>query len=150
MAGIDYNAVVDALKLHLESDTDMRALNVYVGIELDVDTIFERLPSVVLYFDRREAPEEIQGLYAGQQTRYLLYFSVWAWHGSLESIEQAARFRNDLLSKLELALMRDRTLGGAVDKLWYEGGTMLSAERDEGDFVMGAETIVVVDVTAAL
>ena len=150
MAWIDYTLIAQTIIDRLDADVDLRAFgNVTLAIEEDLDAMVDMMPLVAIYYDRRDAFDADQSLSAGQRTRYQIRFVLWCWHSSYDSLADAAALRNELLAKVEVALMRDRTLGGLINKLWLEGGEFMSAAKGDGDFASGAEIILVVDAVAA-
>ena len=61
----------------------------------------------------------------------------WAKHFD---IEQAKIIRDDLISYLEVHLMRNRTLNDKVDTSWLLGGqNVLAYIEDQESFVAGGE-----------
>jgi len=57
--------------------------------------------------------------------------------------------RDDLIGKVEIALMKERTLNGTVNSSWLEGGEFLSGPDPTGNqFMSGASVMLIADVTA--
>ena len=147
MARVDYYAIELAIQTLLQGATSLSGVMVTVEEELLFGA--ETTPWVGIYLDRRDAPADLQGLSAGQRTRFLLRFSIWAWEYSLESVAKAIQLRDDLLGKVEIVLMGNRTLDGTVNKCWLEGGEMPSARLPGGSgWVSGGEIVLVADAVA--
>lgn len=147
MARVDYYAIELAIQTILQSAPSLSGVVVTVEEELLFGA--EITPWVGIYLDRRDAPANLQSLSAGQRTRFLLRFSVWCWEFSLESVAKAIQLRDDLLGKVEIVLMDNRTLNGTVNKSWLEGGEMPSARLPGGSgWVSGGEIVLVADAIA--
>lgn len=145
MARIDYYAIETEIKTILDADATLTGTLITVEDELLFGA--ERTPWVGVFLERRDAGD--QSLSSGQRTRYNLRFSIWCWEYSLESISKAIQLRDDLLGKVEVALMGNRTLNGKVSTSWLEGGDLPSARVPESNgFVSGGEIILIADVTA--
>jgi hypothetical protein len=148
MARFDYYAVETQIKTILEADSNLTGTTVSIEGELLFSA--EQTPWVGIYLERREAPPSLQTLAAGQRTNFLLRFSIWCWSFSLESIAKAIQLRDDLVGKVEISLMSNRTLGNSVRKCWLEGGEMPSGRiPDNTGFVSGAEIILVAEGVAS-
>ena len=147
MARVDYYAIEQEIKTVLEADAALAGVTVTIEEELMFGS--ESTPWIGVYLDRRDAPPALQRLGAGQSTRFLLRFPLWCWEYHLESITKAIQRRDDLVGKIEVALMKNRTLSGKVATSWLEGGELPSARLPEqAGFVSGAEVILVAEVSA--
>ena len=148
MARVDYYAIETQIKSILDADSNLTGTT--VSVEGEILFSAEQTPWVGIYLERREAPASLQTLAAGQRTNFLLRFSIWCWSFSLESITKAIQQRDDLLGKVEISLMSNRTLGNLVRKSWLEGGEMPSGRMpDNTGFVSGAEIILVAEGVAS-
>ena len=145
MARVDYYALETAVKTALEADAAVVATAGLV-ILVEEEVSMHRVPVVVITLASRAAPDELQPLRAGKGTRFLVELVLFVYFYALD-VSEAARQRDDLVGKVEIALMNDRTLGGACNYLYLTGGTFVTA-RDESGFNSGAEVRVTVDVTA--
>lgn len=148
MARVDYYGIESAVKTLLEADSALTG--VAVGIEEEVPFREASALCVEIYATRRDAPAEMQPIRAGKTTRFLLRLSIWCWAYSLESVSKACQLRDDLMGKVEIALMGDHGLGATVNSSWQEGGefeTKASPGAQSG-FGMGGEIILVADVRA--
>ena len=146
MARVDYFAIEEAIRTQLKADTD--TVKSHILIEPDAAQLPAGGDAIAIYLDRRDAPQELQNLAAGLRTRFLVTFSIWCFHFALM---QKAEFekRDDLVSQVELALMTDRTLSGAVDTSWLSGGEFFNSRTNDQDiFMLGAEVILTCQVTA--
>lgn len=142
---IDYDGIKQGIR---------RAINSYRGLEdlpvhLEWAGMAQRptpppsiLPCALIYMVGRRTPERHQRMTAGRTTHYELVFSVWCLHYSMDSMEVAARFRDDLVARVDAALMRDNNLGGLLSKgSWIEAGDVLSgADPQAKAYVAGIET----------
>lgn len=147
MARVDYYDLEVGLKEALQDDSNLGDIN--IGIEQEV--VAEPKDTVLIYLEGRSAPADLQTLAAGTSTRFLVELSVWCYAYSIESVEIAARRRDDLVGKVELALMRKRDLFNRVNALWLDGGDFDTANiaGETPGFMSGAEIKVVVDVKAS-
>lgn len=146
MAAVNYHAIVEGVKTLIDADPTNSDLVVHVEEELSV----VEGPVVMVYLDRRDAPDEAQTLSGGQRTRYEVSVSVWCFGVSYDSMREAAQNRDKLLADVEVILMKDRTLDGSVESSWFTGGEFLSAESPgTTGFVSGAEISVVAFVVAS-
>lgn len=147
MARVDYYAIEQAIQTLLQGAASLSGVVVTVEEELLFGA--EATPWVGIYLERRDAPSDQQSLSAGQRTRFRLRFSIWCWEYSLESVAKAIQLRDDLLGKVEVVLMGDRTLGNTVSTSWLEGGEMPSARLPGGSgWVSGGEIVLVADALA--
>ena len=146
MARVDYFGIEEAIRDILVSDTSLGGISVLIEDEIN----FIEGPVVALYLENRAAPAELQSLSAGQRTRFYVSFVLWVMDFSLDGIREASKKRDDLVGKVEIVLMKDRTLGGTVTTSWLEGGDFLNAQvPDVTGFVSAAEIRLTVDVRAA-
>lgn len=131
MAAIDYYNIKAQIKSIIENDGDVSPA--VVEIDKDLWLSPEMSPGVYIYTTGRSAPSERQQLRAGRGTVYEIRHTLIVLHHSFESIEKASELRDDFLGALEVVLMKDRTLNGAVETMWLEGGDMGAAPlNDEG------------------
>lgn len=145
MPWIDYWGIRQEIRDILKDDADLSGVN--VSIEDENYFAAERSPWVGVYLERRDAPIGIQRISAGQQTTYELRFILWCWVYSLEGVPDAIRRRDDVLARVEVALMRQRTLRGKVDHIRLEGGEMPSGrDPDANGFMSGAEIIMIAQI----
>lgn len=136
MSGASYFAVEKAIKAAIMDDSDLSGVRVY--IEQDLQWAAESAPAVCIYATGRQAPDGMQRLAAGQRTDWLLAISLWCYAWDMET-ERAAEQRDSLIERVELALMRptERTLGGACETYWLEGGEFISSPGDQGFLCAG-------------
>lgn len=128
--GPGYYAVEKAIRDAVLSDSELAGVRAF--IEQDLVWAAESAPAVYIYATGREAPENEQRLAGGQRTDWILAISIWcvAWH--LDSTERAAELRDLLIERVELALMRDRTIGDKCDRSWLDGGQFISGPGEQG------------------
>lgn len=144
MARIDYYDIQDTIRSILDADATLDGVT--VTVEEEVLFSAEQAPWVSIYLDRRD-PTAGQPLAAGTRTRYRVQFSIWCWEYSLDSLKTAMELRDDLVGKVELVLMGNRSLSGKVGGLMLDGGAFMTA-KDQGSWVTGAEILVSCDATA--
>lgn len=148
MAGIDYNVIGAKIKEVLDLDQDVQRIDgVKVSVEDDVQ--LDAGPWVAIFLTRRRAPVTDQRIAAGRKLVYQVEYRLWCWEYSVETPPEAIRLRNILVSNVEIALLRERQLRGAVEFIELEGGEMATVKNDQG-FASGAEVIVLARVTATV
>ena len=148
MSRIDYYEIELELKDILESAPELSVAVREVTVIVEEDLAVQRGDIIMIDLSRRDAPDELQGLSAGTRTRYLLNISVWCYGWGLET-KVAMRNRDDLVSRVEIVLQNNRTLGGKVSTSWISGGEFENRRSDtEDQFLSGAEIELVCDVTA--
>jgi hypothetical protein len=65
-------------------------------------------------------------------------------------VSAAARARDDLIGRVEIALMENRTLNDKARGLWLEGGLFDNAkDEDRGSFISAGEVRVILEVTSS-
>src|SRR5437870_418093 len=149
MPRIDYFAIEQGIQTILQADAALAALGARVVIEEELPFLAETGPWVGIYLERREAPRDLQALAGGQQTRFLVRLTIWCSQFSLKSIAEAIHLRDDLVGKVEIALMSDRRLNGTVSTSWLDGGDLPSAKNaDAGGWLSRGEVLLVADVKA--
>lgn len=147
---IDYGAIRDGIAQAIRSHPELNALTVFH--EPGRLPAPEQCPCALVFLVGRANPPELQRMDGGRGLAFRLTFSVWVLHYSLESLEDAMRKRDEVLAKAEMALMADRTLGGAARRsVYFEGGDV-EWNRDPAAqaFVSAIETRLVYDVAAEL
>ena len=137
MAVVDYWAIEEACAATLRADDDMFGVTVQVEEEFLLSA--EMAPVVLVYLDDRTAVEADQRLSAGTRTDFDLNFSLWCGEADFGGLPLAIEKRSALIGKVEVALMRDRTLSGAVAKLRLTGGQMAPGFREETGFLAWGE-----------
>ncbi len=146
MSRIDYFLIEEKIKQQLEADDE---LNTDVSeILIEEELTFQRGKIIGIYLDRRDAAPENQTLSFATRIRFELRFNIWvfAWH--LE-VREAIHLRDDLLGKVELVLMADRSLQGSVTSSWISGGEFDNGQ-DGGGFYSGASIELIADKTAVV
>ena len=145
MARIDYFSIEDELGSLIRADETVQG--VQVTVEGDVE--IEAGALVAIYLDRRD-PTSGQSLSAGTRTRFQIKFIIWCWEYSLDSMSDAMKKRDDLVGKVEIILMKNRTISNKVSTSWLAGGAM-PAQQLEGDFdgyVAGGEIVLIAEAVA--
>ena len=147
MSGAGYYAVEKAIKDAINADEDLSEVRVF--IEQDIVHAAESAPCVLIFISRRDAPANEQRLSAGRRTDWILsvHLICYGWH--LDDTERAAELRDSLMEHVELALMRDRLLGGACETLWLDSGGFESGPGNQG-FLSAGEVSVKVKVFGTL
>jgi len=147
MARVDYFSIETAIKTILDADADLAGVAILIEEELTV----QRGNVVGIYLDDRDASDPDQSLSAGTRTRFNVRFSIWCWHfGVGRDRRVPMEQRDDLVGKVEIALMKERTLNDTVNMSWLEGGEFLSGPDPTGNqFMSGASIILVADVVAS-
>lgn len=147
MARVDYYAIENAIAAVLRADATLAGVTVMVEEELS----FQRGSIVGIYLDDRSSPQDLQAISAGTETRFIVNFTVWCWHmGIGRDRTMVMQQRDDLVGKVEIALMKNRTLSNTVNMSWLEGGEFISGPDPQGNqFMSGAEIKLSADVTAS-
>lgn len=145
MARIDYYDIANEIAGILSADSELSGVTVAVESDHELGVgLF-----VGVYIDRRESPPDEQQISAGTRERYILYVTLLCRAYSLDSISDAIRRRDDLVGKVEIALMGNRTLNGKVGGLWLEGGALPSGKDESGSgYISEGEIIVAARVSA--
>lgn len=147
MSAVEYHEILESIKRLINADTSVGDVEVQVEEEVSI----VEGPTVMVYLNSRSAPDELQTLSGGQRTRYEVDISVWCFGISMDSVKEAAKNRDSLLSKIEIILMKDRTLDGSVSSSWFTGGEFLSAESPgSSGFISGGEISLTALVTASI
>lgn len=146
MARVDYSTIEDAIETVLKADANLAGVTYLVEEELVMGTG----DIVGIYLEDRNAPEAMQSVSAGKRTRFLIRFSVWCWHfGIAKNKRTVMKKRDDLLGKVEIALMGNRNLNNTVNTSWLEGGEFESGKDEAGrQFMSGGQIILTADATA--
>jgi hypothetical protein len=146
---IDYWAIREAIRRAIRTYPELGQIEVHLEPSGDVPP--ERCPCVLLFMTGRSTPDELQRISAGKRTDHRLVFSAWVIDYSLDTLEAATRRRDAVLTKVELALMVDRTLGGLVRGLYLEGGLVEFGKDPKSPlFATAIETLITCDVYASL
>ena len=148
MPRINYFNIETQIKAVLDADSNLTGTAVLVEEEIAV----QRGNVIGIYLDDRSAPSELQSISSGTRTRFFVQFSIWCWHfGIGRDRSPAMQARDDLVGKVEIALMGNRTLNATVNTSWLEGGEFISGPDPTGDqFMSGAQVRLTVDVTASI
>lgn len=145
MARIDYFAIEQEIATILEADTEL------AGVRIDIETEVSTYegPTVIIFLDDRVAPDDLQSLSAGQKTRMYVTFTLICAAPNYETLRAAAQARDDLIGRVEVALMNNRTLNNRVRTSWLDGGLFDNAKDEQGGFVSAGEVRLIVDVTSS-
>lgn len=147
MSRVDYYDLATEIREILIADDTLEGVQVTVEDDAPLDSG----PWVSVVLVNRSTPMG-QPLAGGTRTRFNVRFSLWCWQFSLESTGVASKLRDDLVGKVEIALMANRTLNNKVASSWLEGGDMMS-ERVQNDnisgYIAGGEVILIADITAS-
>lgn len=135
---VDYYGILKAIRTAIISDTDVERHDERITERIYIERpLLLEGPAVFIYRDRRDAPEEIQRISQGRRIDMFLNVSLWVMEFDFDSVEAATRRCDDLLGKVETAILADRTFGGTVAYHWITGGEFISGE-DNG-FYSAAE-----------
>ena len=149
MARVDYYGLLETMRELLDGDPSLGG--VHFAIEEEMPAGPDEVPWVGISITGREAPGDIQRIAAGQRTRFVVTFSLWCWAYDIESKAAAIRNRDDLLGRVEIALMRPdvRTLRDQVDFGYIEGGSLTTGTPEQGvGFFSGGEIVFKAEVDA--
>ena len=137
-------ARLDYYQIELDMQTALKANAGLAGVTVDVerDVNFGESDSVVIYLRRRDAPSGMQAMNAGTRTRFLVHIELYCMSCHLE-MATARRNRDNLLGKVELACMADRTFANAqVATSWIEGGEFEDGRGGTGFYSLGTIRVV--------
>ena len=136
MARIDYTAILRGTRDTIANDANVRNLRATVEIGRAVLTTAVS-PHVNIFEGRRD--ETTQVIAAGTRQRYLFRWQVVVSAFSAAGFEDAMAQRDELLGYVEMALIADRSLSGALAKqLHLSGGELSSQSGDNGFWSQGA------------
>lgn len=141
---IDYYGVETELRELLQAAIP----EVVVAVEEEM-VFSEGQPFIGIYLDRREAPDGLQTLSAGQRVRYRLTFSIWVWAIAIEK-DVAIKTRNDLIGRVEQILMANREWHEQIETSWIGGGELQSGRSARNDFIAGGEITVIADASVII
>ena len=140
MARLNYFDIVNGIKQVLEEDEDLQTyengVRIYIGDKL-APGIAEQAPCVIINKKARAAPPDKQRLNAGRTTVFDIQIELICVQYDLASIEASERRLDELISFVEIALMKDRTLRGAVSSFRLDGGRFDNI--NDGGFISAAE-----------
>ena len=129
MPALDYHGVGQQIVDVLIADADLGAVR---NITLEESQEFgpEQTPWVNVRAVGFELPEAWQPIAAGTVGWHRLTFAIDCWEYQLDDSERASQFRSDLVGKVLVALMRDRTLQNTVQQATVTGGTFTQVAED--------------------
>lgn len=147
MAAIDYAAITRQLAQILNEDSDIEGTRVFVE-EMPQIGLMDAGVAIALYLlGRQPHPQQVAA--AGKRTRFIVRISVVCLGFDAGSFLEAEQKRDDLIGKVELVLMRNRTINGKVAASWLEGGDFASAQAPGGaPFVAAGEINLMAEVSA--
>lgn len=136
MARINYFGILEATKAVIEADADVRALHATVEITRPTITM-NMSPHVNIHEGRRDNATQV--IAGGTRQRYLFRWSVVVGVFSAAGFEDATRQRDELIGVVEIALMKNRDLNGALvgKQLLLQGGALQSEPTDAGFWSLG-------------
>lgn len=141
---ISYQAIREGIREAIRSYPGLE--NLTVLLEPSSEPSMEQMPAVLVFMAQRSTPPPLQRIAGGKQTSHRLVFSLWVLHYSPDGLDAAVLGRDAVLAKVEVALMRDRHLGGRLPNgLMLEAGEMQTGK--DAAFAAAAETLVMMDVT---
>ena len=142
MARIDYFAIeLEIQKVLLQDAILVGAGVVHVVVEEDLVTSPEMCPWIGIYISDRESAGG--PIAAGTQQRFRVRYEVWCFEHAME-VPEAAKARDDIMGKVEVALLKNPTLNGKVTSMAITGGTFDSGRVDAG-FLMGGSIVLEIE-----
>lgn len=141
MARVDYYQIEENIKAALEASSDLSG----IPVEIEREPAWNEGPSIYIYLDRRDAGIDRQSFSAGTRTVFSVQFKIWCFEYALE-IPVACQRRDDLLGKVEIALMANRSM--VSDSLVIQGGEFDNSAGGRQGFFSGASIEVYLDATA--
>jgi xanthine/CO dehydrogenase XdhC/CoxF family maturation factor len=146
----NYSAVLDAIAQQMK-DQFADAATVRVVVEQDPTL---GLPDdggrALVVESMRRRPSASQSMAAGKRLRNRFSVVITAIGFDMTSFREAANKRDDLIDKVEQAVMADRSIGNRVANLEIVGGEFYRASNPNNapPFASMAETILEMDVSA--
>ena len=137
MARVDYYSIEKAIQTVLKADPDMADVDVLV----EQDVQLGQNPTVAIYIESRSAPANLQRISAAKRTNFQVIFTLACFGFSLD-IEQAMKLRDDLMGKVETALMKNPSLNNAVSFSYLSGGQFENATANNSFIARGDVTLV--------
>lgn len=128
MPGLDYFGISEELVFILRNDPDLAEVNI---LDPEEEVTYVEGLIVATYLLRRQAPPDQQTLDAGTSTRYNLHFTLVCIGHSYDGMPEAARARDALIAKVEVVLMKNRTIHDKVIYSYLEGGEFHNPETAE-------------------
>lgn len=145
MPKIDYYSIESELSEILKADATLDG----VHITVEDNTDMEGGSWVGIFLLGRELTEG-QPLAMSTRIRYRLNFLILCWDYSLDSIADAIQKRDDLIGKVEIALLKNPTINNLVNYSFLEGGELESAQLEEtAGFIAGGEIRLRAELTAS-
>lgn len=134
MARISYLGIANAIKKTLEEDEVIAAQTRAITLCEDNIAAAEIMPWIGIYpITRRPAATPLA---AGTMQRFDITYEIWVYSFSMVGPEEALTLTEELLGLVELAILRNPTLGGLAQAVRFDGGDFDNA-KTEGSFVMG-------------
>lgn len=146
MAAIDYHGVMTSLKAIFEADSLTSGVPVFIEEEPAFDAYNSAGKAIIIVFDGRQAPAQIQPIAAGKRVRLHARYGVWSVGFGL-SYEAAASRRDDLMGAVDLVLANNRTVSGKLSHSWIEGGVCVPVQASQGLAAL-AETVLIGEAVA--
>lgn len=148
----NYNVVLDAIAAQIKSYfTTTVQQNVRVEVEQDpVLGLPDDGGRAIVVESMRRRPSPSQSMAAGKRLRSRFTVVISSVGFDMESFRAAANKRDDLIDKIEQAILADRSIGNLVANLEIMGGDFYraSAPGNTAPFASIAETILEMDVSA--
>ena len=144
MARVPYYGIAEAIQTVLQNEPGMEG--VLVTVEEDGPMSTEQMPWVGIYVvDRVDDGGPISG---GTMQRFRVRYQIWCAEHAMESVKDALRLVTDLMSRVELALVKNPTANLNVASLRIQRGTFDRAQG-EGGFIMAGSIDLEVICTAS-
>ena len=143
MARVDFTEITEAIRGQLAADSTLDGIRILIEAELS----FDAGPLVIIYLLNASEDPEQQGLAAGTTSRLILRFEIMPFAFAVDK-KSAIKLRNDLVGRVHIALMKDRTFSGKVTSSWYGEFNFDAGDSPGGGFFSGASIELVVDATA--
>ncbi len=149
MARVNYGALTIAIETVLSGDAELRNWGVTVEAVPSLPIHVNKFPHVGI-FEGSRSPTSGQPIASGQRTRYALRWKVVVTAMG-KTYAEASQARDEIMGFVEIALMADRTLGGALSggSLTLGGGDFVSGSAEGGGLVAQADLTLTAEVTAS-
>ncbi len=133
----DWGDMKQRMRNHLLADPDLD------GVTVDIEPVnmfsVELTPWVAIYFESWDTPEESQAIAAGQRAVIETGFVIGVAEYDFDQNEAFAK-RDDLMGRVLISLMKNRTLSDTVDGAWPVSGDVESGQAEGIDGFLAVGT----------
>jgi hypothetical protein len=149
MARINYGALTVAIEDILSASAELRNWEVTIEAVPSLPIPVNKIPHIGIFEEARSLTSG-QPIASGQRTRYTLRWRVVV-SALGKTYRDASQARDEILGLVEVALMNNRSLGGALSggSLTLGGGDFASGAVDSGGLIAQASLTLTAEETAS-